>query len=357
MVERGHPADMTAVARQPHGLGLRPHVNRFAHVTVNVSDLARARAFWEATFPVRTVAKTGGTRQRFASLGIDDGRFDGYMLEDASGLASRGIHLVQWQHPRPTGDTYRGLSHVGWYRLCAISDDVWPRYEAVLAAGGSPFAEPRAVGARKSGQDDERFTFSFTDPDGIVLEWVTSGPRIGGWGPDRTYHQCVNCRSLRTSFAFYTRVVGLDPIRRTMPVAPAPARERPAFDADYDGDVFMDAVFLGHRADTRSPIDLVQWLSPPPQGEVYPSPVNLGIARLALEVDDIDAAYRALLEAPGLDRGAVAGPPETWDMGELGERKVVVFRDPDGCALELIERPGYTWDTDPARDSYPPLAG
>lgn len=348
---------MTAVSRVPHGLGLRPHVNRFAHVTVNVSDLDRARAFWEATFPVTVTARTGGTRQRFSSLGIDDGQFDGYMLEDTAGFATRGIHLVQWKRPRPSGKPYTGLSHVGWYRLCAISDDVWKRYEAVLAAKGTAFAEPRPVGARGSGDDPSRFTFSFADPDGIVLEWVTSGPRIGGWGPDRTYHQCVNCRSLRRSFDFYTRVVGLDPILRTMPVAPTPAREGPAFDADYDGDVFSDAVFLGHRADTRSPIDLIQWISPPPRGAVYASPVNLGIARLAFEVDDIDVAYRALVEAPGMDPRDVAGPPETWDLGELGQRKVVLFRDPDGCALELIERPPYTWDADPARDTYPPLAG
>jgi catechol 2,3-dioxygenase-like lactoylglutathione lyase family enzyme len=349
--------EMTAVSRVPHGLGLRPHVNRFSHITVNVSDLARAREFWEAHFPVTVAARTGGTRQGFPSLGIEDGEFEGYMLADAAGLATRGIHLVQWKRPRPVGTPYQGMSHVGWYRLCAISDDVWKRYEALVAAGAKPFAEPRAVGARPSGEDPSRFTFAVPDPDGIVLEWVTSGPRIGGWGPDRTYHVCANCTSLRTSFEFYTRVVGLDPILRTMPDGPAPASAGAAFDADYDGDVFYDAVFLGHRADTRSPIDLIQWISPAPHGEVYPSPVNLGIARLAFEVDDIDAAHQALIAAPGVPPGTVAGPPETWDYGELGERRVVVFRDPDGCALELVERSPYTWDTDPARDVYPPLSG
>ena len=32
------------------------------------------------------------------------------------------------------------------------------------------------------------------------------------------------------------------------------------------------------------------------------------------------------------------GPVETWDMGEFGERKVVIFRDPDGIMLKLIEQ-------------------
>ena len=31
------------------------------------------------------------------------------------------------------------------------------------------------------------------------------------------------------------------------------------------------------------------------------------------------------------------GPVETWDMGEFGERRVVIFRDPDGIMLELTE--------------------
>ena len=31
------------------------------------------------------------------------------------------------------------------------------------------------------------------------------------------------------------------------------------------------------------------------------------------------------------------GPVETWDMGEFGESKVVIFRDPDGIMLKLIE--------------------
>ena len=31
------------------------------------------------------------------------------------------------------------------------------------------------------------------------------------------------------------------------------------------------------------------------------------------------------------------GPVETWDMGEFDESKVVIFRDPDGIMLKLIE--------------------
>ena len=59
----------------------------------------------------------------------------------------------------------------------------------------------------------------------------------------------------------------------------------------------------------------------------------LGIIRVAFEVDDVEAARARLLLT-----GHLAGPVETWDMGDFGERKVVIFKDPDGIMLELIEQ-------------------
>lgn len=352
------PREKSALGSGTHGLGLRPHVNRFAHVTANVSDLERAREFWEAVFPVKAVARTGGTSHPFRSLGLDSGRFDGYMLQDSSSFPSRAIHLVEWKSPKPVGAPYAGRSHVGWYRICALSSEVERRFETVVAAGGRPYAKPRP-GNRKSGQDPSRVTFAFADPDGITLEYVTANRLYGAGGEvrDSAYHVNANCRDLARSFAFYTRVTGLDLLFRTQPAEPRPAAQAPAYCLGWDGPVYYDALFLGHRADMRSPIDLVRWLSPEPTGSPYASPFNLGIMRLALEVDDIEAAYRALIAAPGIPAGSVAGPPEPWDFGELGTRRVVVFHDPDGLALEMIERPPYGWETDPARDSYSPLPG
>jgi len=44
---------------------------------------------------------------------------------------------------------------------------------------------------------------------------------------------------------------------------------------------------------------------------------------------------RLIEPRPGVSRR------EEWDMGEFGTRKVVIFRDPDGTFLELIQRPPY----------------
>jgi len=65
--------------------------------------------------------------------------------------------------------------------------------------------------------------------------------------------------------------------------------------------------------------------------------------RLAFEVDDIEAAYHELRKV----WKRVAGPPEEWDMGDFGTRKVVIFEDVDGIMLELIERPLYSIEINP----------
>jgi catechol 2,3-dioxygenase-like lactoylglutathione lyase family enzyme len=104
--------------------------------------------------------------------------------------------------------------------------------------------------------------------------------------------------------------------------------------SDYDeGQMRFAATLLGVRSDSRSPIDVLEWDVPKPYGVPYQAATDLGIIRVAFEVDDIAAARTRLL----LTGHAPIGPLETWDMGEFGERKVVIFKDPDGIMLELIE--------------------
>jgi catechol 2,3-dioxygenase-like lactoylglutathione lyase family enzyme len=101
-----------------------------------------------------------------------------------------------------------------------------------------------------------------------------------------------------------------------------------------DGQMRFAATLLGLRSDSRNPLDVLEWDVPKPYGTPYAQATNLGIIRVAFEVDDIEAAHRGLTHTghPGI------GPIETWDMGEFGERRVMIFRDPDGIMLELIEQ-------------------
>ena len=99
-----------------------------------------------------------------------------------------------------------------------------------------------------------------------------------------------------------------------------------------NGQMQFAATLFGVRSDSRSPIDVLEWKTPGPYGEAYAEPNHLGINRVALEVDDIAAARGRLIES-----GHPASDVEEWDMGEFGKRQVVVFKDPDGIMLELIE--------------------
>ena len=91
------------------------------------------------------------------------------------------------------------------------------------------------------------------------------------------------------------------------------------------------------RHDFSFAVDLVQWHSPAPEGAAYAAANNLGIFRMALLTDDIDADYAELRE-----RGVTCvSPPATLEMGPgLPELRALLFEDPDGAMLELIESVG-----------------
>ena len=153
----------------------------------------------------------------------------------------------------------------------------------------------------------------------------------------------INCTNLKRSYQFFRDVVGLDTGMYVAPGRPQPIANgslgdalRNADGSDYTGaEMEFAANLLVPRHDWRNPIDLLEWSLPRPYGRAYESPRNLGISRIALEVDDINAAQRKLATATN---GAVSAV-ESWDMGEFGQKKIAIFRDPDGVLLELIEQP------------------
>ena len=52
---------------------LRGHVNRIAELTINVLDLERSGAFYEALTPLRVLRRPNPPPQAFAALGVDQG--------------------------------------------------------------------------------------------------------------------------------------------------------------------------------------------------------------------------------------------------------------------------------------------
>lgn len=340
------PVDRLAV-------GLRGHINRFSHTVINVSNLERAVAFYEATFPVRRVKRINGPAQSYTGLGIKQGQFEGWVMENKKDAAppgdliaefpARHLHLIEWKNPTPVGHPYREANHVGVYRQNSLVGNLDEAYANVLAHGGRPYGAPSDIILTPDGFKVR--VFGFRDPDGSTLEMIGAEDPTGKVSYPGMMHHCnLNVRDLERSYRFYHDVIGLDPQAYLEPSALQPASNGSLGDAlaNEDGSAYLGgmnfaATLMGLRSDSRSPLDVLQWHTPKPYGEAYPVANHLGIIRVAFEVDDIDAARARLVAAGQQDVGAV----EQWDMGDFGKRRVVIFRDPDGIWLELIEAVPY----------------
>ena len=329
--------------------GLYCHLTRILWITVNVSDLERSIDFYERTYPVTRAERTNGPAQSFRSLGIKQGEFEGRIMRDSQPFQGRALHLVQWKSPGPVGEPYKEANHVGFYRHHASStrSGLNDRYANVLAQGGRPYGPPSFIFVTPTSGTN---AFAFLDPDGTTLEWVGAlEPNPAGL-PDNLSAYNANCRDLRRSYRFYRDTMGQDITSRLNPVVPQPASSgslgnllRNPDGSVYTGLIDFDAAITGYRADFRNVHDLLEWQMPRPFGEPYEAANNLGSVNVAWEVDDIDACYEKLVRL-GI-RGIKAGllrPPEEWDMGEYGTRKVLNFRDPDGIMIQLHERPAST---------------
>lgn len=331
--------------------GIYAYLNRVAYVVINVSDLDRAVAFYEATCPVRQHCRLNGPEQPYRALGIEHGEFEGVVLrsltaEHAPGsiyaeAPPRDIHLVQWRSPGPVGTPYREANHVGLYRHNSLVGDIEAGYDRVVKAGGRPYGRPSRIVLSPEGFSV--VCFGFRDPDGTTLEL------IGPDKPDPSYpgalHHCnINCTDLSVSHHFYRDVMGFDTAFSCIPGDPQPITNGSLGDAlsNPDGSAYggelsnFVAKLMIPRNDWRNPLDVLEWTLPRPCGEAYASPLNLGMVRIGIEVGDINAAH-ARLQLAGVSS---LSDIETWDMGEFGSRKLATLRDPDGVQLEIIEQQG-----------------
>jgi catechol 2,3-dioxygenase-like lactoylglutathione lyase family enzyme len=345
--------------RRDSARGIRAHVNRFSHNVINVSDLDRSVEFYEATFPVRRRCRIDGPAQAYPSLGIENGQFRGWVLESKANVwppgdltaesQPRELQLVQWLSPGPTGTPYRDANNLGIYRQNSLVGDLDAAYENVLAHGGRPYGPPAPILLTPEGLRVR--TYGYRDPDGTTLQMMGADEPHPEY-PGAIYHCNINVSDLNASNRFYRDVLGLDHIVYIEPNEVQSLTSGNLGDrmmmpdgSPYEGSVMdFKAVFLGIRSDSRTPVDLVQWKTPGTGGRPYEAANNLGIVRVAIEVDDLDAAHAKLKEAIGPALSDI----ETWDMGEFGTHRVAIFTDPDGSTLELIEQPETLGNPTPA---------
>ena len=147
-------------------------------------------------------------------------------------------------------------------------------------------------------------------------------------------HANVVVRDIERSKRFYTEMLGARVVRdwhgesSTTPIA-----------LGFEGvEVARWHAYMlrwGEGDDTAFPqIDLLQWLEPESTGEAVDRLNNIGIARIALGVTNVDELYRDL-SAKGVD--FVSPPVPINPATERGRRmKICCLRDPDGVFIELV---------------------
>lgn len=303
-----------------------------SHVVVNVSNLERSLAFYERHTPLRAWVRTTAPPQAFTALGIPQGEFDGWMLCDATGIEPGvSVHLVEWRTPSPSGVAYPTFFHAGFARMCIMVADPMSVHDELIAGGVEPFARPRDRGPVAGGMDVVSFTFP--DPDGIAIHISRRDRSTRPDVPPQLYHVSPVVPDVDAACDFFGSLLGLGvAMRLSIPEPIAAGYGLGAAEGQFD------AAILGHASDPRFHVDAVNWVVPGVTGVPYTEANNVGIQRLAFEVDDVEDAHRALLdELPTPLRDTVRGP-ESWDLGDAGTRRVVVFRSEEGLTLELVEQ-------------------
>lgn len=318
---------MKQAGDEVHQHSLGQVLTRIAYVVVNVSSLERARAFYETATPLRVVGRISAPRQPLAGLGLEEGEFDGYVLDDGTGGTPTEVHLVEWKTPRPVGVPYPVFWHVGLCRLGIATAMPAETRLAQLADAGIAPTNTEVVGGY----------ITIADPDGSLISFLrlpTASVRY-----DHLAHTNPSQTDVERSMRFYRDVLGLLPHLDVVPTEPVSSSAGPGADRAQ-----WDSRLLSTRGDRRFSIDVSQFLHPahtPDTVLPYQTANHLGICRVGFEVDDIEAGYDLLREVePTGQAPGIVGPPEAWDLGpELGTRRVLCFRDPDGVMLELVERP------------------
>lgn len=295
--------------------------NRIFHVNVNCSDLERSLAFYRDVLGLQQGAHTQpATPQPGGAFGLDTAQWDAWILTGDNGYDGVALDLLEWQVPAPTG-TPPVANGIGFTRLGLSTPDVDHLHAALVEAGNECFGAPHDI--QVEGAPPVR-AFVFKDPDGTLIEAV-------GGDTTRIAFVSVNTTDLDRSVAFYRDVVGVPPLMRWSPPGGDGAN------LGIDGPLEMEMVYLAQgTAGTGFAIDLQHITTPPPVGTVSASANQLGIYRMAFTTDDIDRDHRVLVDA-GV---ACVSPPADLEMGPgIPPLRALLFPDPDGTMLELIEPP------------------
>jgi catechol 2,3-dioxygenase-like lactoylglutathione lyase family enzyme len=292
-------------------------VHSLLHTNLNTVDVAAAAAFYADLLGLCPGMKTARTAADGRALGVDGTPVtECWFLYDHRGpRTAPAVEVLEWETPATVGEHpaephHIGISSIGF--AVPSLDLLRGRAEAL----GRPWWELANWPVRGNPGRAARVL----DLDGVPVE-LTESTDVAGRGEAPVFsHLRINVTGLDASVAWYERL-GF--------TAKSTGRS-----ADADGAVLSYASLVTED-DPSFTLELTQWEDPKGTGLASSPAYHRGLYRIALGVDDVQAAYEALApDSPGLPAPEFVELPGT----RLGGVVVLFLRDPDGVVVELVGR-------------------
>jgi catechol 2,3-dioxygenase-like lactoylglutathione lyase family enzyme len=289
------------------------HVHSLLHTNLNTVDVSAAAAFYADLLQLRPGMKTARTAADGRALGVAGAPVtECWFLYDHRGpRTAPAVEVLEWETPatvgaHPAEPFHTGISALG-YAVPSLD-----RLREQAARHGRPWTELAAWPVRGRPAAAARTT----DLDGVLIELTERPAEAPVFS-----HLRINVTDLDASVAWYERL-GF-------------AAEVTERSADADDSVLSYASMVT-EGDPSFSLELTQWEDPKGTGLAASPAYHRGLYRIALGVDDVNAAYQQLTAVAGEPLNA----PEFVELPgtRLGGVTVLFLRDPDGVVVELVGR-------------------
>jgi len=315
--------------------GPHPLVKGVDSIGLTVSDLDRSVEFYSSVLDFQKVSETEVDGENYEHL---TGVFGLRMRTARMRLGEEYIELTEFVAPRGRPAPVDARSNDRWFQhIAIIVSDMdrayqWLREHKVQHASPGPQLlpawNPSAGGIR---------AFYFRDPDGHPLELLWFPPDKGNpkWHVTRDGlflgidHTAVVISETGASLTFYRDRLGMEVAGESENYGPEQERLNNVFGARLH--------ITALRAASGPGIEFLEYLAPrdgrpfPPE-EKSNDLIHWQTRFLGISVDDATQTLRNSRSA-FVSTGAVELPD-----GKAGFRKAVTVRDPDGHAIQIVER-------------------
>jgi catechol 2,3-dioxygenase-like lactoylglutathione lyase family enzyme len=277
------------------------HVHSLLHCNLNSHDLHKAVPFYERALGQSIGMRTTRSQTEGAALGVEGNpTTEVFFLYDHRGPRSApAVEMMDWVDPAALGDAPAEDNHLG---LAAIGYAV-PSLDAALVAVGE-IGAPEGDTVTWPFRDGPTTFVRQRDLDGVVVELVEADVPAPQFS-----HLRITVRDLDAAIAWYARI---------------------GFALQHRHEGTPAVASLQAEGDPSLSVELTTW--PTVVGAPITPAFHVGLYRIALAVDDVQAAAAELGDAPEPIWVPLPGT-------RLGGVTVLFLTDPDGLVVELVERP------------------